>query len=132
MGSYLGQNFLSSQRAIQSIVKLIQDLKNQTGATACVEIGPGKGAITKHIHQLFEHFVVIEKDPKMIDVLENTLPSVKSIHTDALEFAYEDLEHILQTQKNQTLIVGNLPYYITSPLLRTFLEPGDKTEKQRA
>jgi 16S rRNA A1518/A1519 N6-dimethyltransferase RsmA/KsgA/DIM1 with predicted DNA glycosylase/AP lyase activity len=66
------------------------------------------------IKEISEDFVVIEKDELMKEVLEEL--GVKVVWGDVLE---------VEIKEEKTLIVGNLPYYITSPILRKFFGKGN-------
>ncbi|MCF7835031.1 hypothetical protein K9M48_03155 [Candidatus Gracilibacteria bacterium] len=130
MGTYLGQNFLSDSKVRHYIADKIGDLYKKLNCESLIEIGPGKGAITKLIDQISDNFIIVDKDDKLIQNLEfrmqNGELNVKQIISgDVLEL---DVAKILKEEKlktEQTLIVGNLPYYITSPILRKFFADGN-------
>ncbi|HMT27215.1 MAG TPA: rRNA adenine dimethyltransferase family protein, partial [Candidatus Absconditabacterales bacterium] len=119
MSTYLGQNFLSDDEIISYIASKIASLCQEKKSEAIFEIGPGKGAITREIHSISKDFWCFEKDETMKNHLK-PLVGDKIIWGDILDL---DIEHFIK-EKNlspeKIFIVGNLPYYITSPILRKF------------
>jgi 16S rRNA (adenine1518-N6/adenine1519-N6)-dimethyltransferase len=114
----LGQNFLKSHAALKKMVS-----SAGAGPTDTIlEIGPGKGALTKELLASGAHILAIEKDDRLIPYLQELFEAeIKSgqlelIHGDALEF--DPRKYKLQKYK----IVANIPYYITGLLIRTYLE----------
>jgi len=111
----LGQNFLIDQNVIKKIVNLV-DVENQN----IIEIGPGKGALTKEILKKNpKKLILIEKDNKLCSDLKNNYTDrkkIKIINQDILKF---DLNKI----KTKNLIIfGNLPYNISSQILVKFIK----------
>lgn len=124
MWTYLWQNFLSDSKVRHYIADKILDLYKKFNCQSLIEIWPGKWAITKLIDQISNNFFVIEKDSSLKENLSKMLDAkcwiLNYILWDVLEV---DVEKILKEKKlktEQTLIVWNLPYYITSPILRKF------------
>lgn len=130
MWTYLGQNFLTDSKVRSYIANKIWDLYKNLDCSALIEIGPGKWSITKLINQISDNFVVIEKDEQLIQNLkfriQNWELNIKQmIGQDVLEV---DVEEILKEKKikvQKTLVIWNLPYYITSPILRKFFADGN-------
>jgi 16S rRNA (adenine1518-N6/adenine1519-N6)-dimethyltransferase len=108
----LGQNFLTDQQAIQRIVAAIGDCSGRT----VIEIGPGKGAITRALAARSGHLQAIELDPVFAAGLsaEFSGERVKIVHQDVLNF---DFAAASASAGERLLVVGNLPYLITSPIL---------------
>jgi len=125
MWTYLWQNFLTDSKIRSYIANKIWDLYKKLDCNALVEIWPGKWSITKLINQISDNLIVIEKDEQLIQNLkfriQNWELNIKQIiGQDVLEV---DVVKILKEKKlksEKTLIVWNLPYYITSPILRKF------------
>lgn len=93
---------------------------------ALIEIGPGKWAITKLIDTISDNFFVIEKDVSLIEDGKLKIENWTLIQGDVLEV---DVDKLLQDKKldsKKTLVVWNLPYYITSPILRKFFGNGSQ------
>ena len=101
-----GQNFIIDKNTINKIVRIIQPEKNEH----IIEIGPGKGAITMPLLDKVQSITAIEIDPLLIQYLENK----KKIN---LILENEDFMDWIPTFKNKRRVVGNLPYYISSPII---------------
>ena len=117
----LGQNFLRDQQAIQRIAAAIGDIGERT----VVEIGPGKGAITELLAGRARHLIAIELDRELAwNLQERFLPekgfaNVTIERQDVLKF---DFASAAKAACRPLLVVGNLPYYITSPILLRLAE----------
>jgi 16S rRNA (adenine1518-N6/adenine1519-N6)-dimethyltransferase len=103
-----GQNFLVDRHYIDRIVAAIDPQLEDN----LVEIGPGLGALTVPLLERLEHLTAIEIDRDLSAKLVAQYPPTRlTLHNaDALEFDFSSLENDLR-------VVGNLPYYISSPLL---------------
>ena len=110
--SKLGQNFLHDEAAIQRIAAALGDCSGRT----VVEIGPGKGAITRALASRAAHLLAIEVDPELIARLRAEFPPerVTVVQRDVLDF---DFAAAASAAGERLPVVGNLPYYITSPIL---------------
>ncbi len=114
----LGQNFLMDDRVIEAIAAAsIKDPE-----IPVVEIGPGLGVLTRVLAQKAQKVWAVELDRGKVNLLQRELQGlpVDILNMDALKL---DLKDIWGTGKG--VLVGNLPYYITSPLLMHFLEQKD-------
>lgn len=123
MWTYLGQNFLIDTKIRTYIADKILALYNTLWCESLIEIWPGKWSITKLIQTISDNFFVVDMDPTFFDNWQLSLDHWQFILSDILEL---DVQEMLQEKKldsNKTLIVGNLPYYITSPILRKFFSP---------
>jgi len=115
----LGQNFLNSDGALDAIIKAGRVVKGDT----VLEIGPGKGALTKRLLNAGANVIAIEKDDRLIPVLEELfVKEIKSkqlilIHGDILEFN----PSIYGLQTTDYKLIANIPYYITGEITRKFL-----------
>jgi len=115
----LGQNFLVDQRALERIVEAAEVGPEDV----ILEIGPGLGTLTRCLAAGAGWVVAVELDQRLVEVLKQTLtdlPNVEIIHGDILEFNPADLleRHIAGFRYK---VVANLPYYITSAVLRHLL-----------
>jgi 16S rRNA (adenine1518-N6/adenine1519-N6)-dimethyltransferase len=108
----LGQNFLRDQSAIQRIASALEPLAGRT----VVEIGPGQGAITRTLVEHAGHVIAVELDRELAPRLREQFPPEKLtvVEQDVLQF---DFAAAAQIAGQRLLIAGNLPYYITSPIL---------------
>ena len=118
----LGQNFLVDQRALERIVEAAE-----LGPEDIVlEIGPGLGALTRLLAVEAGRVVAVELDQRLVEALKQTatakadLPNVEIIHGDILELNLADLLE-QQGDNFQYKVVANLPYYITSAIIRHLL-----------
>ncbi len=117
----LGQNFLKSAHALTTIVKTA----NLSTNDIVLEIGPGKGALTKKLLTSAGKVIAVEKDPDLIPLIEQTFAEeiaqgrLELVSGDILEF---DPETLRVYEPNGYKVVANIPYYITGALIRMFLE----------
>ena len=115
-----GQNFLHDQGVIQHILDCIDPQPGEH----LVEIGPGRGALTRGLLQRVGELDAIELDRDLLEPLRRscaTLGELRLHNADALKF---DLRS-LRTDTQRLRIVGNLPYNISTPLLFHLLERAD-------
>lgn len=120
MSTYLWQNFLKDTKTKEFIAQKIQQIYEKNNLEAIIEIWPGKWAITKKICKISPNFFVIEKDETMLNHLTEIINKDQIYFGDVLE---QDIEQLLKDKNinaSKTLIVWNLPYYITSPIFRKF------------
>ena len=115
----LGQNFLVDGNVLRRMVGAAGPGPNDT----VLEIGPGVGTLTQELLAQAGEVISIEIDQRLIPVLEEEFgdqPHFHLIHGDALKM---DLGKLVKEKAKgeRTLLVANLPYYITSPLLEAFL-----------
>jgi 16S rRNA (adenine1518-N6/adenine1519-N6)-dimethyltransferase len=113
----LGQNFLRDAEAIQRIAASIGDLTGR----AVVEIGPGRGAITGALAARAAHVLAVELDALLAAYLraEFSKDRVTVIEQDVLAFDFEKAraDFCADRTGQRLLVVGNLPYGITSQIL---------------
>ena len=111
----LGQNFLVDEGAAGRIVAAAELSPDDV----VLEVGPGLGALTRHLASTVARVVAVELDQRLIPVLQHALtayPNVELIHGDILQL---NLACVLPPGYK---VVANIPYYITSALLRHLLE----------
>lgn len=119
----LGQNFLTDEHYLQAIVREAGVNPEDT----VLEIGPGVGSLTRHLAKSARQVVAVELDGSLLPALNDVLqpfPNVELIQGDILEVA------LPQTLKqNPYLIVANIPYYITSAVIRRSLEESARPQR---
>ena len=112
-----GQNFLIDN----NIIKKITDEVSSSSRDLIIEIGPGKGALTKELKKKDSYIIAYEIDTdlaKTLEKLENE--KVKVIYKDILTTNIkEDINNI---NYSELYIVGNLPYYITTPIIEHIIK----------
>lgn len=112
----LGQNFLHDPQALEKIVATADIAPDDT----VLEVGPGTGALTVHLAQSAARVIAVEIDDRLIPVLEKQLcdfSNVQILHADILKTDVQAL-----VGDGDYVVVANLPYYITSAILRHLLE----------
>ena len=115
ISKYRGQNFLVDENLQTEIINLVSIGRNDQ----VIEIGPGLGALTESIAQGAREVIAIEKDRGLHRVLKKKLSEYKNlkiIHQDILK---TDLARLIN---GKAKVVGNLPYYITTPIIGLLLE----------
>ncbi len=121
MWTYLWQNFLKDSKVKVYIQAKISKLYSSLACSSILEIWPGKWALTKRISSITDNLVLIEKDSTLVPILEEkkqewVLSFSQLINKDILEV--DNIEDLINPQN--TIVVGNLPYYITSPIISKF------------
>jgi len=115
----LGQHFLVDDFARQTIVDSLGDVTART----VIEIGPGHGAITAILAARCQRLIAIEVDHALAAELRfrfREQPKVEIVEADILQV---NLDALIQPGENAD-VVGNLPYYITSPILMRLFAAG--------
>jgi 16S rRNA (adenine1518-N6/adenine1519-N6)-dimethyltransferase len=114
----LGQNWLKSESAVKEIIKTA----NLEEGEEVLEIGPGRGALTKELVKAGARVLAIEKDNELLDqLLEKFADDINSkrlfiAHGDILEL---NASKLFAAKKYK--LVANIPYYITGQIIRKFL-----------
>lgn len=114
----LGQNFLVDPNIQLKIVAAVR----AGAADEVLEIGPGPGALTRHLAGKVRRLVAIEKDDQLARALRaelGSVPGVSIVHADILDVRLADLVEDVPLLE----VVGNIPYNITTPVLFHLLEP---------
>ncbi len=111
----LGQNFLIDKSVIKKNIRA----SNIQPKDIILEIGPGMGVLTQELAKKSQKVIAVEKDPKMCEILKETLKDFKNveiINQDILKFNNYSL---LTTHYK---LIASLPFYITASVIRKFLE----------
>ena len=119
-----GQHFL--ERAW--VDKLIAALGTSRGDTF-LEIGPGRGALTKALAPHVARIVAVEIDRVLADVLPSRVPLNVRVVTG--DFLNVDLDQVLQDEPRPLRVIGNLPYNVASPILFRLLHAADHGRRFR-
>ena len=121
----LGQNFISDKNLLKAIV---QDAGIESGDTV-LEIGTGAGTLTGYIADECKKLYSFEVDKNLEKVLNITLAGYENIEVifkDVLRMKDEDIINIIGDDNFK--LIGNLPYYITTPLIIRFIESNFKLD----
>lgn len=118
----LGQNWLKNR----DILLDIADTASAEGIETVVEIGPGLGTLTSALFKFFDKVISIEFDDKLAANLPKSFPgkNLQVIHDDVLKVDIDALD-----LPEKYVVAGNIPYYITSPIIEKFLSVEHKPEK---
>ena len=119
----LGQNFLTDKNIIDRIVESAgigpEDL--------VIEIGPGIGVITREAAKYAKKVVAVEIDSNLIPILEETLGDCDNVEVVNRDILKTDVNEIIRNcgeNFSGVKVIGNLPYYITTPIIMKLLEDG--------
>lgn len=118
----LGQNWLKDR----DILIDIADHASVDGVNTVVEIGPGLGTLTSALFQFFEKVIAVELDDRLAENLPKSFPgkNLEVVHKDVLSLNLDELN-----LPEKYVVAGNIPYYITSPIIQKFLHEEHKPEK---
>ncbi len=110
---HLGQNFLVDPKAKE---RILSSCELQAGEEV-IEIGPGLGHLTEMILPYVKKVYAIEKDPRFCELLGKKFPAekIEVFDADVLKFDFTTLKPGLK-------VIGNLPYYISTPIIEKFIE----------
>ena len=106
----LGQHWLKDRAILEEIADL------SGGGELCLEIGPGLGTLTSSLLRRFDKVIAVEYDDSLARNLPKSFPgkNLEVINADILEFDFDGL-------RRPYIVVGNIPYYITSPIIEKLL-----------
>lgn len=123
----LGQNFLTDKNIIDRIVESAEIGPDDL----VIEIGPGIGVITREASEAAKKVIAVEIDKNLIPILEETLgdcDNVEIINRDILKTDVNELIRNCKECFSGVKIIGNLPYYITTPIIMKLLEDEVKAD----
>ena len=121
----LGQNFLTDKNIIDRIIESAEIGPDDL----VIEIGPGIGVITREAAETARKVIAVEIDKNLIPILKETLSDVDNVeivNQDILKTDVSQLIASLGDSISGVKIIGNLPYYITTPIIMKLLEDGVK------
>ncbi|MCG1009484.1 16S rRNA (adenine(1518)-N(6)/adenine(1519)-N(6))-dimethyltransferase RsmA [Salinicoccus sp. ID82-1] len=117
----LGQNFLVDLNVIREVL----DKADITDRTGIIEVGPGIGSLTEQLAKRGGKVVAYEIDQRLIPVLEDTLSPYDNVEVVNEDILKADVMATISESLagcDEVIVVANLPYYITTPILMHFLE----------
>ncbi len=112
----LGQNFLIDHSVVEDTIAGSGITKN----TSVIEIGPGFGSLTQSLLEAAKEVTAIEVDANLIPVLSDLFGENPDFHLINADVLKTDLNEIITNE--DTVVVANLPYYITTPIVSALLE----------
>ena len=118
----LGQHWLKDR----DILIDIADHASADNTNVVVEIGPGLGTLTSALFQFFEQVIAVELDDRLAENLPKSFPgkNLTVVHKDVLQLDLNELN-----LPDNYVVAGNIPYYITSPIIQKFLHAEHKPQK---
>ena len=122
---HFGQNFLLDENVLRNIINGSK-IDNDTNV---IEIGPGLGFLTKFLSESSKQVLCYEIDDQMVNqIISKNYNNVNIIHDDFLNRNLDkDIEKYFNNE--EVVLVANLPYYITTPILLKVLEETNKIKK---
>lgn len=140
----LGQNFLTDPVHLAKIV----DVAGLTPSDTVLEIGPGPGTLTRLLAEQAGRVIAVELDPHMVTLLKNEYGHLKNLIVIEADILQTDLSRLIRSAENSEQVslvngrppipnprpstykvVANLPYYITSAVIRHLLEATPQPER---
>ena len=136
---HLGQHWLKNRAILDQIAQLAaggvelppsdlgQAPQPATSAKLCLEIGPGLGTLTSSLLKVFPEVVAVEFDAELARKLPGQFPgkNLTVLNRDILSVNFEEVFTSAQTAQSidkPYVVAGNIPYYITQPIIRKFLQ----------
>ncbi len=118
-----GQNFISDGNLLRSIV----EASGITKETTVVEIGCGAGTLTRALAEAAKQVYAFDIDKDLQPVLAETLAGLENVEVIFRDFNKLDLKEF-EKEIEEYVVVANLPYYITTPLVTKLLEESEKVQ----
>jgi len=118
----LGQHFLTDPQVLQRIIKAAE----LTSDDLVIEIGSGLGVVTSELAKISHHVIAVEIDKELLRISRDVLTPFKNISFVPKDILKTHLHELALGRKYK--VIGNLPYYITAPIVEKILEAEDKPE----
>ena len=123
----LGQNFLTDKGIIDQIIEGAEIGEDDF----VIEIGPGIGVLTAEAAQRAKKVVAVEIDQSLIPILKETLAEFDNVEIVNKDILKTDINALIEEHgegAKGVKIIGNLPYYITTPIVMKILEDGVRAD----
>lgn len=105
----LGQNFLRDPNILYNLALAARARAGER----VVEIGPGEGALTRRLLEMYDDVIAVETDSRAVELLGRNMPQAEVVQADILEMPWE---RVMRPGAGH-VVIGNIPYNITSPIL---------------
>ena len=112
----LGQNFLVDRTVLDAILAEVK----RVAPREILEIGAGLGTVTCELARIAPRVVAVEVDRRLVQILERTVGNLKSVEIQRQDFLSFNFATTFDDRR--TFVVGNIPYRITSPILKRLVE----------
>ncbi|MCX8094069.1 MAG: 16S rRNA (adenine(1518)-N(6)/adenine(1519)-N(6))-dimethyltransferase RsmA [Candidatus Goldbacteria bacterium] len=122
---HLGQHFLHNTAKLNQISNFICKEKD----CLIIEIGPGKGALTEYLVKKAKMVVAIEIDKDAVNKLQERFPDANNLKIINCDFLKFNLKNYLKDLNRKVIIAGNIPYYITAPIIEKIIEVREFLDK---
>ena len=119
----LGQNFLVDENALKKIIEIAAISTDE----AVLEVGPGLGGLTCLLAARARRVVAVELDGRLMPVLKHVLASFSNVQLIQGDILAQNPAELFD--QSEFLVVANIPYYITSVLIRHLLESSRKPSR---
>jgi len=119
----LGQNFLQDPYALEKIITAAEIHPTDT----VLEIGPGLGSLTRYLAASAQKVIAVELDDRLFPPLEAVISpydNIQLVHGDILDIEPKEI-----IEQQDYLVVANIPYYITSAVIRHLLESNPRPRR---
>jgi 16S rRNA (adenine1518-N6/adenine1519-N6)-dimethyltransferase len=114
----LGQNFVIDANTVRRIVRIA----GVTDASTVVEVGPGLGSLTLGLLETGARVVAVEIDRRLAEHLPHTIAAASAVQDERLTVVTADALTVTSLDPSPTVLVANLPYNVSVPVLLHFLE----------
>jgi 16S rRNA (adenine1518-N6/adenine1519-N6)-dimethyltransferase len=126
----LGQNFLTDSFHLSKIV----EAADLTAEDTVLEIGPGPGTLTRLLAEAARRVIAVELDSHMVNLLKNEFGHLQNLTVVEADILQTDIEVLIPNLSRTSpfpsfKVVANLPYYITSAVMRHLLETTPRPER---
>ncbi len=121
-----GQNFIKDKAIIDKIVKSIDIDQN----TLVIEIGPGSGSLTSELIKVAGHVLAYEIDLELQEILDDKFQNVSNLDIIYEDFLTRNVEKDIEKYSfSKIYVVANIPYYITTPIIKKIIGNKQKIQK---
>lgn len=114
---YLGQNFLVDEVVVDRMIRACRFTKNDW----VMEIGAGLGVLTRRLARGVKNVLAVEKDRNVCVALRDMVKGYDNVNIICDDFMELDIEKTLIEVPEKIKVIGNLPYYITSPIIEKLI-----------
>ncbi|OGX43115.1 MAG: hypothetical protein A3F87_04550 [Omnitrophica WOR_2 bacterium RIFCSPLOWO2_12_FULL_51_24] len=114
---YLGQNFLVDEVVVDRMIRACRFTKNDW----VMEIGAGLGVLTRRLARGVKNVLAVEKDRNVCVALRDMVKGYDNVNIICDDFLELDIEKTLIEVPEKIKVIGNLPYYITSPIIEKLI-----------
>ncbi len=122
----LGQNFLIDESALARIA----EAAGVTNADTVLEVGAGVGSLTRHLAATGAQVLAVEIDERLLPLLEETVEDLANVSVVPGDILTLRIDRLIDVQPPaKYVVVGNLPYYITSAVIEKMLESDPRPER---